>query len=66
MNIWDILLLAVLAGIVILAVRAAVKRARSPGCACCGGQCPGCAAPGNQRERKAEDASENGPPRGGG
>ena len=64
MNIVDILLLAALAGIVILAVRAAVKRARSPDCSCCGGTCPGCAAAKNKPERSADDASEDLPPRG--
>ena len=53
MNLWDILLLAVLAGIVVLAVRAAVKRSRSSGCSCCGGDCSLCRGAGNPPETGA-------------
>ncbi len=58
MNLWDILLLAALAGIVFLAVRAAVKRAKSPGCCSgCAGRCPGCGDAGKQSH--ADEPPEN-------
>lgn len=66
MNFLDILLLAALAGILVLAARSAVKRAHTPGCSCCGGECANCSRPEEkkQRERRDRNAPEDLSPRG--
>ncbi len=43
MNVFDILLIILIAAVFCLAVRASVKRRKSGGCGCgCGGSCAGC------------------------
>ena len=52
MNIWDILILLILAGIIALALRALRGKKRSGGCSCgCGGCAKDCPA---RRDEKAE------------
>ena len=41
MNVWDVLILAVLAVSVLLAVRA-IRRGKAGGCHACGGDCTAC------------------------
>ena len=57
MSFLDVLLLAVLAGIVVLAVRRTWKSAKN-GCSACGGGCPGCCGD-PQGAKKKEQAPED-------
>ena len=56
MNVWDILLLALIAGAVVLAVcKIHRDRKKGKGCLSCGGNCSGCGLACGQGEKRAKE-----------